>query len=58
MIKLPEASPQYLPSSLLSKKIGQYNENLRELLPFLKENTEISEINTEGTFTKIFKEIC
>jgi adenylate kinase family enzyme len=47
-----------LPSSLLSKKIGQYNENLRELLPFLKENTELTEINTEGTFKKIFKEIC
>jgi hypothetical protein len=51
-------SKSYLPSSLLSKKIGLYNENLKELLPYLKANTETVEISSEGTFENSFKQIC
>jgi len=40
MLSIPQTSAKYLPSSILSKKIGKYNENLKELLPYLKANTE------------------
>ena len=50
MLKVPETSMGYLCSSLLSKKIGQYNQNLKALLPYLKENTNCYEINTENPF--------
>ena len=58
MIKVSETSDRYLPSSLLSKRIGQYNENLQTLLPYLKENTVLSEISTEKPFKSSLKEIC
>jgi hypothetical protein len=58
MIKVSETSDRYLPSSLLSKSIGQYNENLQTLLPYLKENTVLSEISTERPFKSSLKEIC
>jgi adenylate kinase family enzyme len=58
MIKVSETSDRYLPSSLLSKRIGQYNENLQTLLPYLKENTVLSEISTERPFKSSLKEIC
>ena len=58
MINIPENSDRYLPSSLLSKSIGQYNENLQTLLPYLKENTVLSEISTEKPFKSSLKEIC
>ena len=37
MLSVPQDSANYLPSSLLSKKIGDYNKNMVELLPFLRE---------------------
>ena len=40
MLSIPQTSAKYLPSSILSKRIGKYNENLKELLPYLKANTE------------------
>ena len=55
---MSETSDRYLPSSLLSKRIGQYNENLQTLLPYLKENTVLSEISTERPFKSSLKEIC
>jgi len=58
MINIPENSDRYLPSSLLSKRIGQYNENLQTLLPYLKENTVLSDISTERPFKSSLKEIC
>jgi hypothetical protein len=58
MIKVSETSDRYLPSSLLSKRIGQYNESLQTLLPYLKENTVLSEISTERPFKSSLKEIC
>jgi len=58
MILVPETSPRYLPSALLSKRIGKYNENLQELLPFLKDSTELSQISTEVPFQTSFKQMC
>jgi len=58
MLQVPVNASNYLPSSLLSKKIGQYNENLKELLPFLKANTETVEVSSEGSFVNSFKQIC
>lgn len=58
MLSVPETSEKYLPSSLLSKKIGIYNQNLVELLPYLRTNTVCSEINTEGSIKTAFKEMC
>lgn len=55
---MPETSEWYLPSSLLSKKIGIYNQNLRDLLPFLRTHTTCTEICTEGTTKSAFKEMC
>lgn len=58
MIQVSQTSPSYLPSSLLSKRIGEYNENLKELLPYLRENTELSEISTETPLKTSMKEMC
>lgn len=58
MLNIPVTASNYLPSSLLSKKIGQYNENMKELLPYLKANTETVEVSTECSFQTSFKQIC
>lgn len=58
MSALSESDPEYLPSSLLSQRIGVYNENLKALKPFLQSNTICSEINTESIFKASFKEMC
>ncbi len=58
MIAVGETHPNYLPSSILSKKIRIYNERYVALLPFLRAETNIKEINTELPLTTCFKEIC
>lgn len=58
MSLVPESSPEYLPSSLLCQKIGQYNENLKTLKPFLMKNTVCHEINSESIFTASFNQMC
>ena len=50
MIQLPESHHSYLPSALLSKSIAKYNENLKDLIKFLRSETVLSEINTERPF--------
>ena len=55
MLTVPQDSDDYLPSSLLSKKIGEYNKNMVELLPFLRECTNCNEICTEEAFRISFK---
>lgn len=39
-------SPSYIPSSILSKKIKLFNDHAKTLLPFLRENTKLIEIDT------------
>jgi len=58
MLSVPQDSANYLPSSLLSKKIGDYNKNMVELLPFLREQTNCNEICTEEAFNVSFKQMC
>lgn len=58
MIALGSSHPSYLPSSVLSQQVRLYNERLVELLPFLREQTNIREINTELPIETSFKEMC
>lgn len=59
MLAVPQDDARYLPSSLLSKKIGEYNKNMAELSTFLKQETNCSEISTEDQdFTVSFKKVC
>ena len=47
MIKHGEKEPGYIPSSILSQKIKKYNDACVELIPLLRQITEMHEINTE-----------
>lgn len=47
MIDLGEEHPQYVPSSILSKRIKEFHENAVELLPFLRQNTCFHEVSTD-----------
>ena len=58
MVALGQKHPSYLPSSVLSKKIRDFNERNIELLPFLREETNLRIINTEQSLASSFKEIC
>ena len=58
MIKHGEKEPGYIPSSILSQKIKKYNDACVELIPLLRQITEMHEINTESTFASSFKEMC
>ena len=58
MIALGQKHPSYLPSSVLSQKIRDFNERNIELLPFLREETHLRVINTEQSLASSFKEMC
>ena len=58
MIKHGEKDPGYIPSSILSQKIKKYNDACVELIPLLRQITEMHEINTETSFKTSFKEMC
>ena len=59
MIDLGKTSPQYLPSSILSKKIRIFYENAAKLLPYLRITTNFIELDTGAqTFAKSFKDLC
>lgn len=59
MIDLGKTSPQYLPSSILSKKIRIFYENAAKLLPYLRATTNFIELDTGAkTFEKSFKDLC
>jgi hypothetical protein len=44
MLTVDQNSAGYLPSSLLSKRIGEYNKNMADLLPFLRDYCNCTEI--------------
>ena len=52
MIDLGQEHPCYVSSSILSKKIKQYYDNGVELLPYLKEKSSLTEIDTDQAFDK------
>lgn len=52
MQQLGEGSPGYVSSAILSQKIREYTESSKNLIPYLKANTNFAEISTEGAFDK------
>lgn len=46
-----------MPSALLSKSIAKYNENLKDLIEFLRSDTVLTEINTEQPLKTSIKEV-
>jgi len=44
----------YKPSTILSKKIRDYNERCGKLLPYLREATNLREIDTEQSLDSAF----
>jgi adenylate kinase family enzyme len=57
MLEIGSTNPNYLPSSILSKKIKKFHDSAATLLPFLAKNTKFNEIDTEQTFSNSFKDI-
>jgi adenylate kinase family enzyme len=52
MQQLGESSAGYVSSAVLSQKIREYTESSKNLIPYLKANTNFAEISTEGAFDK------
>jgi len=52
MIDLGQDHPRYVSSSILSKKIKQYYDHGKDLLPYLKEKSNLTDINTDQAFDK------
>ena len=57
MLDLGEDHRSYVPSSILSKKIKKYHDDSKDLIPFLKEASNLIEINTDQAFDKSMEEI-
>ena len=60
MLEIGKDSPYYLPSSILSKKIRNFNEHAERLLPLLKSSpTKFLELDTSSqTFAHSFNLLC
>ena len=61
MLLAGKSGPNYLPSTILSKKVRAFNENAAKLLPFLRSELGAAfvELDTGAqTFEKSFKELC
>jgi adenylate kinase family enzyme len=52
MIDLGESHPDYVASSILTKKIRIFNEESKLLVPFLKANTTYNEVSTDQEIEK------
>ncbi len=50
MISLAQSDESYQASAILSKRIRQYNENAKKLMPYLKAATNLRCVNTEQIF--------
>jgi adenylate kinase family enzyme len=57
MIELGQGHPNYVASSILSKKMKKYNDDCVELLPFLKSSSNLIEINTDQPLDKSMEEV-
>jgi len=57
MIDLGQDHPNYVSSSILSKKIKKYHDDCAELLPFLKASTNLIEIDTDQELDKSLEEV-
>ena len=59
MLQLGKSNPTYLPSSILSKKVRQFNDHAVKLLPYLRQSKNFFELDTGSqTFEKSFADIC
>lgn len=58
MIEIPQSSSRYVPSALLTRRICEYNNNLRELIDYLRSDTELTEVSTEQSLSQSMDEIC
>jgi len=52
MIDMGQSHPRYVSSSILSKKIKQYYEFSKDLLPYLKEKSTLTDVDTDQAFDK------
>ena len=58
MIMLSQTDESYQASAILSKRIRQYNENAKRLMPYLQQSTNLRVVNTEQNFDQAFKQLC
>lgn len=58
MINLGQGEDGYLASSILSKRIREFNENQKRLLPYLDSTTNLCRVNTEQPFDTTFSQLC
>lgn len=57
MIDLGQGHPNYVCSSILSKKMKKYHDDCAELLPFLKSSSNLIDINTDQPLDKSMEEV-
>jgi len=57
MIDLGESDARYVSSSILSKMIKEYHDKAKDLLPFLKKETNFQEISNDQTIEKTMDEV-
>lgn len=58
MICKAQEDSSYQASAILSKRIRQYNENAKKLMPYLEASTNLRCVNTEQNFDQAFKQVC
>jgi len=57
MLELGREHPNYLPSSLLSKRIQQFHQSMTTVAPYLKQVSRFHEVNSELSFDNTFQEL-
>jgi len=58
MFALGELHANYIPSSILAKKIQCYNERSKKLIPFLQKSCRTHVIDSEQQFSQTKKTLC
>mmetsp|Transcript_7196 Transcript_7196/g.12136 ORF Transcript_7196/g.12136 Transcript_7196/m.12136 type:complete len:360 (-) Transcript_7196:1013-2092(-) len=57
MTEKGEKDPEYVSSTILSQLIKQYHQSAKDLIPFLKERSNLHVINTEQSFEKTMEDV-
>jgi hypothetical protein len=57
MISLGNESDKYKASTILAKKIKQYNEDCQKLMPYLEKNTHLCLVDAEQTLSQAIAQI-
>jgi len=59
MLDMGRENPNYLPSSILSKKIKKFHDQAAPLLPYLRDSEGVLfEVDSEQNFVNAFKQLC